>query len=176
MQDRMDAFFKSRDALIDQLEAGRISKTRFIEENYKFVMTLDLQPFEGDLDDQQCIYNYQYYNLLAKYENLKAQEVAYYDSNLFEEHMKISEAYYQKKDLATQAFLKFVDYKNVKAYFLNLDSKRLEGQLFEVVFLDYKRAIFHSMDQKILKALREHGVFSPVYKPSIIQDYVNSAY
>lgn len=176
MENRIEKFFINRDKLIDELEGGRLSKTAFIEKNYEFVMDLELKPFEDNLDDKKCIYNYQYYNLLAKYENFKAQEVEFFDPELYDFHMEEANKYYEFKDKATLAFLEFVNYKNVKAYFLNLDSKRLEGQLFEVVFLDYNRAIFHSMNQKILSKLRENGKFSPVYKASIIHDYVNSAY
>lgn len=175
-EDIMDQFFQNRDELIDKYTNGRMSKTAYIEANYKFIMNLNLEPFKGTLDYKQCIYNYQYYNILAKYANLQAQELASFDPKGAQAY-KIEEfEYYKYKDEATMSLLEITDYEHVEAYFMNMESNRLCGRIFEVVFKDYHRAIFHSMNPKILKCLREHKVFSPVYKNSVIHAYVNSVY
>ncbi|MCH4891105.1 hypothetical protein EZV73_26240 [Acidaminobacter sp. JC074] len=174
--DLMERFFKNRDELIDKYTNGRMSKTAFIEENYKFITDLNISPFSGKLDFSQCIYNYQYYNIMAKYANLQAQDCAYFDPKGAEAYKEEEFEYYKYKDEATLSLLELVDYKSVEAYFMHMQSNRLDGKLFEVVFKDFNRAIFHSMNPKILKRLREHRVFSPVYKDSVIHSYVNSVY
>jgi hypothetical protein len=173
----MEKFFHNRDALIDEYSMGRMSKTDFIVKNYDFITSLHFRPFEAPLKSyKECLYNYQYYNILAKYANLQAQELETFDPKeaaLFKEEEL---NYYKMKDVATLNLLEFVNYENVEAYFMNLSSNRLCGQLFEIVFKDYYRAIFHSMSPDILRKLRKHSVFSPVYKDSVIHSYVNSVY
>jgi len=174
--DLMDQFFKNRDELIDKYTSGRMSKTAYIEENYKFIMSLNMTPFSGQLDFKQCIYNYQYYNILAKYANLQAQECAIFDPKGSDSYKQDEFEYYKYKDQATLSLLELVNYESVEAYFMHMQSNRLDGKIFEVVFKDFHRAIFHSMNPKILKQLRDHRVFSPVYKDSVIHSYVNSVY
>jgi hypothetical protein len=170
-------FFKNRDHLIDLYGNGDMTKTEFVEENYKFIMSLNFEPFTDEkLSSEECLYNYQYYNILAKYENLQSQEFGVFDQRSIDAHKEKEFEYYALKDEATLKLLECVRYKNVEAYFLNVESNRLCGQLFEIVFRDIHRAIFHSMNLKILKKLRNHGVFSPVYKDSVIHAYVNSLY
>ncbi len=175
-EDLIKKFFENRDFLIDEFEAKKIDKTSFIEKNYEFIMNLNLKPFASEMDYRKCIYNYQYYNILAKYRNLEAKDIEFFDKKE-SERLKEEELYYYKlKDEVTLLFLNLIDYKNVSAYFLNTNSIRLDGKLYEIVFHDYDRAIFHSLDKKILNKLRDRDVFSPVYKDSVISDYVNSSF
>ena len=136
LEDQMfEKFFFNRDDLINRYATGSMSKTEFIELNYKFITDLKLKPFEGKLDDyKKCIFNYQYYNILAKYCNLKAQDLEFYDPKQSRSYKKEEFEYYKLKDSATQAMLECVEYQNVEAYLLKLNSKRLSGELFEVVF------------------------------------------
>jgi hypothetical protein len=176
-EEMMKQFFENRDALIDAFTLGEMNKTDFIEKNHAFMVELKMKPFQLPLKDhQECIYNYQFYNIMAKYAHLQAQAIEYYDPKGAEAYIEEAFSYYALKDDATLSFLEYVDYKNVQAYFMNLKSYRLCGQLYEIVFNDYNRAIFHSMNPKILKGLRAHQVFSPVYKDSVISSYVNSVY
>lgn len=172
----MKKFFHNRDELIDLLDAGRMNKTDFIEKNHAFMVALEMEPFDKPRDHEECIYNYQYYNIMAKYANLQAQELEFYDPKGAQVFLDEELRLYDLKDQATLALLEYVHYENVEAYFMNMSSNRLCGQLFEIVFKDYYRAIFHSMNVKILRKLRSHGVFSPVYKDSKIASYVNSSY
>jgi len=172
----IEEFFQNRDELIDKYSADRMSKTAFVEENYDFFKRLKIKPFTENLDYRKCIFNYQYYNILAKYANLQAQELEIYDPKGAEAYKVEEFEYYKLKDEATLSLLELVDYKGVEAYFMNMASNRLCGKLFEIVFKDYYRAIFHSMNPSILKKLREKGVFSPVYKDSVINSYVNSVF
>lgn len=173
----MEKFFKNRDELIDDFTHGHMSKTEFVEQNYAFIMSLNFNPFVGTLTDyKQCIYNYQYYNILAKYANLQAQELENYDPKASEQFKVEEFEYYKFKDQATLSLLELTNYENVEAYYMNMNSKRLDGQLYEIVFKDYYRAIFHSMNPLILKKLRDKNVFSRVYKDSIIHTYVNTVF
>jgi len=173
----MKKFFENRDALIDKYGSGRMNKTHFVEKNYEFMMDLKMKPFKLPLKDhKECIYNYQYYNIMAKYANLQAQELEFYDPKASQAFLEEEQSYYVFKDEATLSFLEYVDFENVESYFMHLNSNRLCGQLYEIVFKDYHRAIFHSMNPKILSKLRSNQVFSPVYKDSVISSYVNSVY
>lgn len=176
-EEMMKKFFVNRDALIDTFGLGRMSKTEFVEKNYEFMVDLEMEPFKQPLKNhKECIYNYQYYNIMAKYANIQAQELEFYDPKGSENFLKEELAYYVLKDEATLSFLEYVAYENVDAYYMHLKSNRLCGQLYEIVFKDYHRAIFHSMNPKILRELRNNQVFSPVYKDSVISSYVNSVY
>lgn len=178
LEDRvMDKFFSNRDELINRYSAGEMSKTEFVEMNYKFIMDLKFDPFTGKLSDyRQCMYNYQYYNILAKYCNLKAQDYEFFEPEKARDYKDKEFKYYSKKDEATLSMLECVEFKNVEAYLLKLNSKRLSGNLFEVVFKDYDKAIFHSMNNDILYELRQHRSFSYTPKDSVISTYVNSLY
>lgn len=172
----MKKFFENRDALIDSYGLGRMNKTDFVERNYEFMEELKMEPFKRPKDHKECIYNYQYYNIMAKYANLQAQELENYDPQGSEKFLEEELSYYVLKDEATLSLLEYVEYDNVESYYMNLKSNRLSGLLFEIIFKDFNRAIFHSMNPKILKKLRSKQVFSPVYKDSVISSYVNSVY
>ncbi len=173
----MEKFFTNRDELINRYSAGEMNKTAFVEKNYEFIIELNFKPFEGKLNNyKECIYNYQYYNIFAKYCNLKAQDYEFFEPEKSRFYKEEEFKYYEKKDHATQNMLDCVAYENVDAYLLKLNSRRLSGNLFEIVFRDYDKAIFHSMNNNILYNLRQHRCFSYTPKESIISTYVNSLY
>jgi len=174
----LDNFFKTRNDLIERYSAGEFTKKEFIEENYKYLMKLNLNPFQGRIKSfKMGIYNYQYYNIMAKYSNMMADEMKYCDGELSREHKRKEFDYYALKDKATEQCLEFVDFKGVEAYFLDVNSRRLtNSQLYEIVFRDYDKAIFHSYNEKLLRRLRVNGVFSSKRRRSVIDGYINSSY
>ncbi|HSH35002.1 DUF6648 family protein, partial [Schnuerera sp.] len=81
-----------------------------------------------------------------------------------------------EKDKATLQLLRFLEFKNVEAYFIQVESKFLRDKLYEIVLLDYKEAIFHSKSIWLLGILKEEGVFIEGKKKSLIDEYINERY
>ncbi|MBS7528604.1 hypothetical protein KHM83_18200, partial [Fusibacter paucivorans] len=58
--------------------------------------------------------------------------------------------------------------------YIDLNSRALCGQVFEIVLHDLDSVILHSRDRKILFKLKAAGCFEDSAKPSLIHDYVNT--
>ena len=84
--------------------------------------------------------------------------------------------YYNEKDNATVQLLRFLEFKGVEAYFIDVKSKFLQNKLYEVVLLNYKEAIFHSKSYWLLQVLKEEGIFIDGMKTSLIDGYINERY
>jgi len=72
--------------------------------------------------------------------------------------------------------LKFLDFKGVDAYYINVNSKSLRNELYEIVLLNYDEAIFHSKSKRLLKILKDKKVFNCVLRDSLIDGYINETY
>ncbi len=174
-----DKFFSNRDALIDLFKKGDINKKEFIEEQYDFIVRLDLKPFVHRIDSfEKGIYNYQYYNVMAKYAHMKSKE-----NKIIEKHPEVAERYrnktahfYRKKDETVLKLLRFLDYENVEAYYIKVKSLALKDRLFEIVLKDYDNTILHSINPGVREELIRENVFSLIPKKSIIEKYVNERY
>ncbi|MGB3368066.1 MAG: DUF6648 family protein [Acidaminobacteraceae bacterium] len=170
-------FIKNRDFLIDSMEQGLINKQEYVEKSYEYIMDNDLQPFEDDnYSVEKAMLNYQIYNTLAKFSMMGYEDNKFRNPSYAKEMFNTSLDYYELKDKGTMKLVEFIDYKNFKAYFVNLQSKGLRGELFEIVLDNYDRAVFHSMDKRLLYRLRNNGVFDEEIQVSIIDHYVNSKY
>jgi len=173
-----DAFFEERDALFYLYKKGDISKKEFIEEHYYHIRRMNLKPFERIDSFEKGIYNYQYFNALAKYNRLKIR-----DKKLGEKHPELIKEleekihhYYRKKDEAVIKLLRYLDYQEVEAYFIKSKSEFLDNRLYEIVLLDREGVVFHSINMGLLEELRREGVFQEVRKKSRIDEYVNEKY
>lgn len=173
-----DEFFKHRESLIRQFKKGDISKREFLEEHYSFIQQLNLKPFQRIDSFQKGLYNYQYFNMLAKYCYMKSK-----DSRLQQKHPRIAEKlcedsnyYYYQKDRSTIKLLEFLNFENVEAYFIKVKSPGLKDKLFEIVLNDYENVIFHSKRTWLLERLKEEGVFLEGKKRSVIDNYINEKY
>ena len=62
-----ESFFEYRSFLIMQLENGDMDKPTFIRENYDFLLRIGATPFARVNSMEKGIFNYQYYNIMAKY-------------------------------------------------------------------------------------------------------------
>ena len=163
---------------IDLLEKAKIEKDEFLDLNYNFFRKLELKPFAQIDTPLKAIYNYQYYNVMAKksnfeaslYQNLKKKK------KLYTKLINDRENYYYLKDLATQRLLEIIDYKNLECYYIKLQSKRLKGSIYEIHILDREKLILHSKNKTILDNLKEKGVFSDLARQSLIDSYVNKSY
>ena len=173
-----DTFFDNRSSLIIQYDNGDISKKEFLESNFDFVQEMNIEPFSKIDSFEKGMYNYQYYNVLAKYYTMLAKDIRRSGKHekYYRYYKNIGNKYYHEKDKATLQLLRYLKFKNVEAYFIEVESKFLADKLYEIVLLDYKEAIFHSKSQWLLKVLKEENVFVDEKKKSLIDDYINERY
>ncbi len=173
-----EAFFDNRSAIIVQFENGNITKKQFLEYNYDLVMKMNLKPFLRIDSYEMGMYNYQYYNVLAKYFNMLAKEVknTRKHQKYYNYYLNKGNNYYHEKDKAALSLLEYLEFKGVEAYFVNVNSKLLNDKLYEIVLLDYKEAIFHSKALWLLDILKKEGVFQEGKKVSLIDEYINETY
>ncbi len=173
-----DSFFADRSSLIVQFKNGDITKREFIENNYDIVTKMNIKPFLKIDSFEKGMYNYQYYNVMAKYYTTMAKEIRNTKKHqkYYVFYLNKGNHYYHEKDKAALGLIKFIEFKNVEAYYVKVKSKALQDKLFEVVLKDYKEAIFHSKAQWFLDILKEEGVFIEGMKPSLIDEYINEKY
>lgn len=171
-------FFENRSSLIFQYKIGDISKREFLEYNFELVRRLNLKPFLKVDSYEKGMYNYHYYNVLAKYFTSIAKEIR--NTKKHQKHyvynLNKGNNYYNEKDKATLNLIKFLEFEGIEAYYINCESKSLKGKLYEIVLHDYKEAIFHSKSQWLLDILKEEGVFVEGRKDSLIDHYINAKY
>ncbi len=173
----IDEFLSDRSLLIFKYSNGSISKKEFLRGNYYKVKEINLKPFKLIDSFKKGLYNYQYYNVLAKYYGMKAKENME-RNNLDDYHFyrDMRNRYYHEKDKSTLDLLKFLDFENIEAYFVEMESEFLDDQIYEIVLWDFKEAIFHSKSYWLLRELKSHGVFLNEKKKSIIDTYINEEY
>ncbi|MDO5717914.1 MAG: hypothetical protein Q4P34_02925 [Tissierellia bacterium] len=171
-------FLKIRNQLIIDLENGKLDKKDFLIENYLLIEKLNMKPFLINDTIGRCVYNYQYYNVLAKYYkmcnlNLKSSKKSrkIHDIN----KSKIAN-YYIEKDKIILDLIKLVNKEDLVAYPLLLNSEKLDNKLFEIILLNYEKVILHSINQKVKDSLIDKGVFDPNPRKSKIDHYVNIVY
>ncbi|MCT4563594.1 MAG: hypothetical protein N4A68_04670 [Maledivibacter sp.] len=174
-----DKFFQHRNSLFIKFNNGDITKREFIEEHYYFIQKLNLKPFTHRIDSfEKGIYNYQYYNMLAKYCYMKSK-----DRKLIEKHPYVARKYgqkaghyYNQKDWSTLKLLEHIDFENVESYFIKVKSRALKNKLYEIVLKDFQDVILHSKSEYMLERLRFEGVFEEEIRKSLIDDYINQKY
>ena len=127
-------------------------------------MSLNIKPFRKIDSVEKGLFNYQYYNALAK----DAMTVA-------GRHDSEAGFYYREKDKATLSILRLLDYQNVSAYYIKVRSSYLKGKIYEIVLKDYN-TIMHSKNNFILESLKQAGVFLEGMRISIIDGYINQKY
>ncbi|AOY78094.1 DUF6648 family protein [Clostridium formicaceticum] len=173
-----EKFFQQRQSLIQQFRKGDITKKEYIEEGYAYIKRMNIQPFKRVDNFNKAIYNYQYYNSMAKYCYLKAKEIKKYDKHpeMHKDYLDKVNYYYHKKDQSTLKAVELLDFYDVEAYYIKVTSTHLKENLFEVVFKDYEDIILHSRSQSLLNRLQEEGVFKEGIRTSLIENYINAKY
>lgn len=156
-------YFRYRQSLIDQYDKGDLTKREYLQKNYDAVVYGNIGPFTNMDTLEKALFNYQYYNALAK-EQKSISTTRNMDYELKRDYLSQSNFYYNKKDRATLAVLRMLDYKGTEAYFVKVRSKYLKNKLFEIS-IPAENIILHSTSPLILNCLREEGVFwrKPVY-------------
>lgn len=173
-----DTFFEHRNSLIIQFKNGDISKREFLEGNFDFVQDMNVRPFSKIDSFEKGMYNYQYYNVLAKYYTMLAKDIkrAGKHNKYYVYYLNQGNKYYNEKDKATLQLLRFLNFKNVEAYFIRVESRFLRNKLYEIVLKDYQYAIFHSKSLWLLDILKDEDVFIEGIKTSLIDEYINETY
>lgn len=173
-----DEFFEHRDMLIVQHMNGDISKKEYLELNYKYMLEKNIKPFQRIDSFEKGMYNYQYYNMMAKYHMMIAKEIKDKGKHVsfYQKYLNDADYYYNEKDKTTFRLLRFLNYDNVESYFIKMESTNLEGKLYEIVLNDFEYAILHSKSLWLLDVLKKENVFNETRKKSVIDYYVNSKY
>lgn len=167
-------YFKYRQSLIDQYGKGDLTKREYLQRNYDAVVYGGIGPFKNDDTLDKSLFNYQYYNALAK--EMKAlSTIKDLEYELKRDYQEKSNHFYYKKDRATLSILKKLDFRGVTAYPVKVRSKYLKGKLIEII-MEEENIILHSTSTMILNHLQEEGVFDESSRKSQIDDYVNKRY
>lgn len=173
----LDVFFAKRNELIDRLENNELNKKDFLLENYLLIENLNMKPFQVLNSIEKCMYNYQYYNVMAKYYRVKINNALNTKKQRRSAEVNKSKIsnYYIEKDKVILELLKLVDKENMIAYPVLINSSRINN-LIEIVILNFERAILHSINDEVIKHLKIKGVFESTPRLSKIDNYVNSGY
>lgn len=173
-----DEFFEHRDMLIIQHMNGDISKKEYLELNYNYMHEKNIKPFQRIDSFEKGMYNYQYYNMMAKYHMMIAKEIKDKGKHIsfYSKYLNDADYYYNEKDKTSFRLLRFLNYENVEAYFIKMESTNLEGKLYEIVLNDFEYAVLHSKSLWLLDVLKKENVFNEKRKKSVIDYYVNSKY
>lgn len=172
---KFDYFLKNRQSLIDQYTKGDLTKEEFIEENYRCINSLDIKPFQKIDNVKKAIYNYQYYNVIAKYYQKRAHDMTK-RNEAREEFLELSNYYYSKKDDVTEKLLRLLDYSGIEAYYVKVKSPNLKKKLFEIVLKEYDDVILHSKSERLLNILKRENAFNNEERKSLVDSYINQKY
>jgi len=171
---RIQKFFRYRQGLIDQYLKGDMTKKEYLEANFDAVYYNDFGPFRKIDTVEKALYNYQYYNAMAK--RMKSISTsASMDYERRKLYMERSNNYYKSKDYATMKVLELLNYKGIKAYPITVKSRFLKGRLIEIVIDEYSM-ILHTANETIRKRLIYENVFSGEKRKSLIDGYINQKY
>jgi len=169
----IDDLCEKRKALIYALEQGQLDKELFIQENFKMIR--DIKRVDMNVESlDEGIVKYHYFNTRAKMKMMDADTLEFRDPRASEKLKQEAYSYYTKKEQITLQLLEFLKYHNITAYFINLNSRYLRGNVFEIVLGDTEYGILHSKDRKILHKLKTAGCFVETQKDSLIHTYVNT--
>lgn len=173
---QLKLFLEKRNELIKKLSSREIDKISFLEQNYNLIKNLNMKPLLDISTIEEGMYNYQYYNILAKYYRQRATSCSSNKKKQkkYNENMNKSKNYYMQKDKQLLKMLKLVNSSQIESYFVKMHSKKLNNNLFEIVLKNIDFAIFHSMNIEILNLLKEKNVFLDIIKESKIDEYVNT--
>lgn len=177
-QNAFEKFFENRSFLIKMYENNSITKREFLELNYDAIRKSPIRPFVKIDSFEKGLYNYQYYNSLAKYYKTLARELkmsknAKRDRNTY---LNKCNHFYHQKDISSYKLIKYLEFRGVEAYFVETKSPGLRGKLYEIVLKDFDEAIFHSKSEWLLEKLRDAGVFIEGKHESVISEYINERY
>lgn len=174
----LNRFLRVRSNIIKKYDSDLIDKREFLEKNYNLINRTGITPFTIVDSFEKGMYNYQYYNTLAKYNKNLANEARIRGNHKrdINKYMNKCDYYYKMKDKTSLELIEHLKYKNIDAYMIETESPALKGKLYEIVLWDFKEAIFHSTSAWLLGELKKAGIFKAGYHPSLISGYINEKY
>lgn len=173
-----DRLYRKKNALIEQFAKGDLTKREFLIANFELIQNMNMKPFTNVDCFDKGFFNYQYYNTLAKYYKMEAEEAK---NNMkhpesYREYVEKSNYFYDKKDKTALRVLHVVNFRNVEAYYIKVKSPFLKNKLIEIVFKDYDNVIFHSKNPWLIQKLIDEGILYMGEKKSLIDLYINQKY
>ena len=117
----IEKYFAYHQCLIDQYGRGDMTKQEYLQKNYEAVIYGDIGPFRNMDTIEKALFNYQYYNALAKEAKLVSTSGGM-EYELKKDYQQQSNYYYHKKDQATLRALHLLDFEEVDAYFVKVKS------------------------------------------------------
>lgn len=173
-QQKLLRFLEQRNDIIDQLDCCSLTKEEFLQENVRLLQVHNIRPFAVIQTFEQGMLNYQYYNTMAKLEQreyeckrlMGRQREAQF-------HKNKRDNYYCEKDKSLMGLLVATAFLDVEAYYIEVHSKRLQGNILEIIVKSREKAVFHTMNAKIIEVLREMNCLSDHMRLSCIDSYVN---
>jgi hypothetical protein len=171
-------FENMRESLIFQYKKGDLTKKEYVRESHDLLIRHQAKPFQNVDSFEKAVFNYQYYNTMAKYTHMKAEELRLKakHSELFRAHIERKDRYYRQKDQMTWKAVQIKNFCGIEAYYINVKSLFLKQKIFEIVFHDHPTVIFHSRGEWLKNRLDEEGLFNHQTKHSVIENYVNEKY
>ena len=190
--DKFDNFLEHRQMLLFKYKKGDLSKREFIDEIFYFIDRLGLKPFRIIDNVKKAVYNYHYYNAMAKYYNQCSKDRRI-SNNERKSLIDISYDYYKSKDRVTQRLLEVSEFRDLEAYFVKTKSETLNDKLYEIVIknnqvlfeinylnsceiIECEFLVLHSTSPFLLSKLREENVFIEKKKTSLTDSYINQKY
>ncbi|WP_103980995.1 DUF6648 family protein [Helcococcus massiliensis] len=172
---KLDRFIELRNLYIDLLENKSINKQEFNHKNNEIFQLINLRPFVVLDSFEKALYNYNYYNSKAKldmenynrHRNSKNNRKARIALNNCSNN-------YCLKDDSVMAMILLEDPQYIDAYYINMHSKNLSDQIFEIYFTNKDRVILHTKNTKIKNTLEDMGCFDEKCRDSLIASYVNN--
>jgi hypothetical protein len=173
-----DKIYRKKNALIQQFVKGDLSKREFLIANFELIQNMNMKPFNNIDCFAKGFFNYQYYNTLAKYYRMEAEEAKnnMKHPEVFKEYVEKSDYFYSRKDKTILRVLEVIDFKNVDAYYIKVKSPFLKNKLIEIVFRDYDDVIFHTKGSWLVERLLNEGILCKGEKKSLIDLYINQKY
>lgn len=171
-------FFEHRSNLIKKYEEKIITKKEFLKLNYEYFVLKMRGPYININSYEKAMYNYQYYNAVAKYYRMLASSYRFDKKKKrnYNDCLNISNNYYDQKDGVILEILRLKDYKEIEGYYVECNSKSLMNTLVEIVVKDEKEAIFHTKSERIIEKLKEKSIFDENLRASLIDGYINERY
>ncbi len=172
-KDKLTRVLQKRNALIDALDHERISKQEFLRENYALLQRMQMKPFRVIDCLQKGLYNYQYFNTMAKHTALQRMQAI--SERKRSEYGNAISNFYHLKDACILEILRLDHCEPIEAYYVETNSKSLSEQLIEIVFTSREKMIFHTVNAEVQTELERMGVFTPKTKRSLIHEYINTS-
>ncbi|SMP46439.1 DUF6648 family protein [Anoxynatronum buryatiense] len=167
-----------RESLIFQYKKGDLSKKEYIRESYDLLLRYEASPFQNVDSFDKAVFNYHYYNTMAKYIKMKADELRQKEKHqdLYRQMIQRKDRYYHQKDRTSWCAVKLLDFSGIEAYHIKVTSRFLKESLLEIIFFDHPEVVFHSRGKWLKEQLEKEGLFLDGTRRSVIEHYVNERY